>query len=71
MEETEEEEYNIISDTNNVIMDTFYQSPVTTNTQGSIENVPNERQIYFEILAEKIKGFKGLTLQSTINDSAY
>ena len=41
-------------DANNVTTDTFYQSPVTTNTQ--INN------------AETLKG---LTLHSTINDSAY
>ena len=34
MEEREEEEHDIISDANNVTIDTFYQSPVTTNTQG-------------------------------------
>ena len=71
MSETEEEEHNIISDANNVTMDAFYQSPVTTNTQGKIANVPNERQISSDILAETIKGFNGFTLQSTINDSAY
>ena len=52
-------------------MDNFCQSPVTTNTQGDIANVKNERQISSNILEEKIKGFKGLTLQSTINDSEY
>ena len=52
-------------------MDTFCQPPVTTNTQGNIANVPNERRISSNILAEMIKGFKGLTLQSTINDSVY
>ena len=50
-------------------MDTFSQSPLTTNTQGKIANVPNKRRISLDILAERIKGFKGLTLQSTINDS--
>ena len=34
--ETEEEEPKIISDANNVTMDTFCQYPVTTNTQGEI-----------------------------------
>ena len=52
-------------------MDTFCQSPVPTNTQENITNVPNERQIYSNILVEMIKEFKGLTLQSTINDYAY
>ena len=52
-------------------MDTFCQPPVMTNTQGKIENVPNERRISSNILAETIKVFKGLMLDSTINDSAY
>ena len=53
-------------------MDTFFHpSPVTTNTQGEIANVTNERWISSEIIKEKIKGFNGLTIQSTINDSAY
>ena len=52
-------------------MDTFIQSPVTTNTPRNIANVPNERRITSEILAEMIKVFKELTLQPKINDSAY
>ena len=53
-------------------MDTFFHhSLVTTNTQGKIQNVANERRISSDILAETIKGFKGLTLKSTINNSAY
>ena len=52
-------------------MDTFCQSPVTTNTQGNILNVLNGRRISSNILAEMIKVFKGLTLYSTINNSAY
>ena len=52
-------------------MDTFCQSPVTTNTENNIANVPNERQISLDILTETIRGFKRLTRQSTINDSAY
>ena len=52
-------------------MDTFCQSTVITNTQIMNTNVTNERQISSDILEETIKGFKGLTLQSTINDSAY
>ena len=68
MAETEEEERNA----NNVTMDTFcHQSPVTTNTRGEISNVKNERQISLDILAETIKGFNGLAVQSTINDSTY
>ena len=71
MAETEEEERNVKHNTNNVDMDTFCQSPVTTNIQRNIASVPNERQMLSEILAETIKGFKRLTLQSTIKDSAY
>ena len=53
-------------------MDTyFHRSPVTTNTQGEISNVTNERRISSDILAETIKVFNGLTIQSTINDSEY
>ena len=52
-------------------MDTFCRSSVTTNIQGNLANVPNERRISSNILAETIKGFKVLTLNSTINDSAY
>ena len=43
--------------------------PITTNTQGEISNVTNEKRISSEILTETIKGFNGLTIQSTINDS--
>ena len=71
MEETEEEESDAKCNANNVTIDSFCQSPVMTNTQGNIENVPNERQISPEILAETIKGFKVLTLQSTINNSSF
>ena len=53
-------------------MGTFFnQSPFTTNTQGDIEKVTNERQISLDILAETIKIFNELTIQSTINDSKY
>ena len=68
---TEEEECEAKHNANNVTIDTFCQYPVTTNTQGNIENVPNERQISSNILAETIKVFKVLTLDSKINDSAY
>ena len=71
MAETEEEEGNIIYDANNVTMYTSSQSPIPTNTQRKIENVPNEGEISVEILAETIKGFKGLTLQSKINNYVY
>ena len=69
--ETEEEERETKLNVNNVTMDTFIQSPVTTYTQRNKTDVPNERQISLDILAEMIKGFKGLTLQSTMNYSAY
>ena len=49
---------------------TFIQSPVITNTPRNIANVSNERRISSDILAETIKGFNRLTLQSTINYSA-
>ena len=51
-------------------MDTFCQSPVTTNTQGKNENkiLTNERRNTLDILAETLKG---LTLHSKINDSVY
>ena len=53
-------------------MDTFFtQSHGTTNTQREIANITNERRISTNILVEKIKGFNELTIQSTINDSAY
>ena len=72
MSETEEEERDAELNSNNVTMDTFFhQSPVTTNTQGEITNMTNERRISLEILAETIKGYNGLTIQSTINDSEY
>ena len=71
MAETKEEEHDAKRNSNHVTMDTFIQSPVMTNTPRKIANVPNERQISSEFLAETIKGFKGLTLQSTINDSSY
>ena len=72
MAEREEEECDAKRNANNVTMVTLYHnSPVTTNTQGEIANVTNERQIYSDILAETIKVFNGLIIQSTINDSAY
>ena len=70
-EETQGEERNITSDANNVTMDTFCQSPVMHNTQRNIANVPNERRIYSDILAEMIKVFNRLTLRSTIKYSGY
>ena len=53
-------------------MDTFFhRSPVKTNNQGEIANVTNEMQISLDILAETIKVFNGLTIQSTINNFVY
>ena len=70
--ETEEEERDPKRNANNVTMDNFCNHyPVTTNTQGEISNVTNERQLSSDILAETIKGFKGLTIQSTIKNSTY
>ena len=69
--ETEEEECNDKNNNNNMNMDTFWKSPVTNNTQIKNKNVTNERRIYLVVLAETIKVFKGLTLQSKINNSAY
>ena len=58
MEETKEEEHDAECNANNVTVDNFcHQFPFTTNTQGEIENLTNERRIYLDILAETIKGF--------------
>ena len=69
-EETEEEERNIILDTNNVTMDTSCQSPVTTNKQRENENaiLTSERQNTVDVLVETLKG---LTIDSTIKNSIY
>ena len=56
--------------TNNVTMDIFTHSPFMNNTQTKIANFPNERRISSDILAETIKEFKGLKIQSTMNDSS-
>ena len=70
MEETEEEEHNFKRNANNTAIYTFIQSSVTTNTPINIANVLNERQISSVSLVETIKGFKILTLQPTISNSA-
>ena len=67
MAETKEEERN----TNNVIMDNFCQSPITTNTQRKNAKIPNKRRIASDILEETLKGFKILRLHSTTNNSEY
>ena len=71
MSKTEEEERYAKCNSNNVTMDTFIQYPVTTNTPRNKLNVPNERRVSLDILVRTIKGFKGLMLEPTINDSAY
>ena len=70
MAETEAEERNIILDSNNMTMDTFCQSPVTTNTQGDNANtiLTSGSRNNSDALAETLKG---LTLYSTINESGY
>ena len=70
MAERESEEHNIISDTNNGTIDTFYQTPLTPNKQGENANVivPSEKIISSDVLSEALKV---LMLQSTINDSTY
>ena len=55
MAEMEEEERNIKHNANNVTMDHFYQSPVTTNTQIKIANVTSERRISLDVLSETIE----------------
>ena len=69
MEETEEEESNIILDANNVTMYTFCQSPVTTNTQEENANTifTSGRRNTLDMLAETLKG---LTLDPTSNNYA-
>ena len=49
--ETEDEDFEAKRNANNATMGNLSQSPVTTNTQGNIENVPNERQITSDILS--------------------
>ena len=70
MAEQEAEECNVIFDTNNVTMDNFCQSPVTTNTEGENANaiLTSERRNNQDVLAETLKG---LTIDSTMNNSAY
>ena len=72
MEETEEEERDAKRSSNNLNMDTFFNhSPVTSNKQRKNANKTNEGRIYSNILAETLKVFNKLTIQSTINNSAY
>ena len=48
-------------------MDTFCQSPITTNTQGKNANA-GERRNNLDVLAETLKG---LTIDSSINNFSY
>ena len=68
--EMEENKRNIISDANNVTIDSLCQSPITTNTQGDNVNsiLTSKRQKKLDVLTERLKV---LTNDSTINDSAY
>ena len=66
MAETEEGKCKTISGANNVTMDTFCQSPATTNTQGDNANA-SEGLNHLDELSETLKG---LTLHSKINNSA-
>ena len=52
-------------------MDILCQYPVKTNKQRKRTNFTDERHMSLDILAETIKQFKGLTLQSTIKDAVY
>ena len=55
MSETEEGERGAKRNSNNITMDTFIKSPTTSNTPRKKTNVPNERRISSDILAETIK----------------
>ena len=55
MTETEEEEKDAKRNVNNVTMDTFFQYPVTINTQRKDANVTNKRQIALDLHAETMK----------------
>ena len=51
----EDEEKYAKRNINNVITDTFFQSPVTVNAQNKDANLTYERQIPSSVLAETIK----------------
>ena len=55
MAETEKQEEDAKRNVNNVTMDTFFQSPVTINTQRKDANMTNERRIALDIHAETMK----------------
>ena len=64
------EERDTKCNSNNVTMDTFIRSPVTTNIPREKTDVLNVRRILSGSLTETLRGFNILTLQSTINYSA-
>ena len=70
MEETEEEECDIIFDANNVTMNHFCEYPVMTNKQRENANaiLASERRNTLDMLSETLKI---LVIDSTINESAY
>ena len=65
--ETKEEECN----PNNVTIETFIQPTDTTSTPIEQIDIANQKRISSESLTETMKGFNRLTLQLTINDSAF
>ena len=66
---TEEKERDAKRNANNMTVDNFIQSPVTTNVPINKSNNPNEKRISSDSLAEMIKVFIILTLQSKLNES--
>ena len=66
IEEEEADICNMTLDAHKVTVDTFYQKPVTQNTQGENENMIciSERQNNFVVLAETLKA-------SEINNVGY
>ena len=67
----EDEEKDYKRNVNNITTDNLFQSPLTINAQNLDANVTNERPIDVEIHAETINESKGLSIQSTISDSAH
>ena len=68
--EIEEEERDSKRNDNNVTRDNFIQSLNMTNTPTKKTDIPNERWTSLDMLAETMKGFNRLTLNSSTNDSA-
>ena len=71
MAETEDKERDAKRIANKVTTDTFIQPLITTNAPREKTDITNERQISSDSLTETLKLFNRLTLQSTINNSAY